>query len=74
MSIRLTSEHIFDYINELSHCVAATYESEHGNSMQMFYHPISQELLIYKNKECIGTFEYPGQVENAVYFYNQGGY
>ena len=72
MEIKLNAEDIFDYVNELGHCVASGHV--HGNLMTMYYYPANQELEIYKNSEHMATFEYPGQVEQAVYYYNEGGY
>ena len=71
MEIKLNAGHIFDFVTDLKHCVTSGHV--HGKLMQMYYHPASQELGVYRNGECIGIFEYPGQVEKAVYYYNEIG-
>jgi len=69
--IQLTANHIVDYITDLKYCVGST--TVDGNLMQMYYHPASQELDIYRNFKWIATFDFPDQVKKAVDYYNDGG-
>ena len=71
MEIKLNAGHIFDFVTDLKHCVTSGHV--HGKLMQMYYHPASQELDIYMNSKHMATFDYPGQVEQAVYYYNEIG-